>query len=279
VIGAVKPGVGLAVQADGTLDNTVTGGAGVEVKLATRPYQVSRWDDFQGIKCIYSPSVTQFSNINAYDPAYSDGGGWTKLDSKAIYLPVVYENLAGLLIDAKPPSGSSATNGNFLIHGLTFVPSMQKMQKEDVDAWQQIGGAGNDWEVRLYGSSPNVYSNEWQQVATQDVASRPFGEPACENLIGEHMFNLSDDSSSGPITMRNCQSSAIRHSDYWFADASWSNWMMWLVVKIGASDSLTWDEYFAYRASAELQYRNLLFGAEWFFFVHMRPSGGLNAPT
>ena len=278
VIGAVKPGVGLTVQADGTLDSTAAAGACVEVKLATKPYQASRWDDFQGIKCIYSPSVTQFANINVYDPAYSDGGGWTKLDSKAIYTPVVYQSLAPLLPDANPPSGSPATGGNYGIHGLTFVPSMQKMQKTDLNVWKQIGGAGSDWEVRLYGSSPNVYSTEWQQMAREDVASRPFGQPACENLIGEYMFNLYDDDNAATVSRIN-QSSACKHSDHWFANASWSNWMMWIVVKIGTSDSLTWDEYFAYRTSGEFQYRNLSFGVEWNFFVHMMPAGNYNTPT
>ncbi len=68
VIGAVKPGAGLAVQADGTLDST----AG-DPKLVTTQYQTSRWIDYQGTKYIYSPSLTQRASFSGYDPA---SGGW-----------------------------------------------------------------------------------------------------------------------------------------------------------------------------------------------------------
>ena len=66
VIGAVKPGVGLAVQPDGTLD-------AAEPKLVTSRWQTSRWVDYQGTKCIYSPSITQRVTFDGYDPA---SGGW-----------------------------------------------------------------------------------------------------------------------------------------------------------------------------------------------------------
>ena len=69
VIGAVKPGVCLTVQADGTLD-------GAETKLVSSRWQTSRWVDYQGTKCIYSPSITQQVSVSGDDPTY---GNWRRL--------------------------------------------------------------------------------------------------------------------------------------------------------------------------------------------------------
>ena len=80
VIGAVKPGVGCAVQADGTLDSTAA--AGAETKLVTSTWQTSRWVDYQGTKCLYSPSITQQVSVSGNDPIY---GGWGKADDKTMF--------------------------------------------------------------------------------------------------------------------------------------------------------------------------------------------------
>ena len=275
VIGAVKPGVGCAVQADGTLDVAQT-------KIATRENQMLRWVDYEGTKCLYSPSLTQIFSCSAYDPSY---GGWNKIDSKSLFLQVTGRQMAEQIEDAFMPGGFGEPGVNYGIRGIDLVCCNQFMARVDLGTWTEIGGAGNDWEVRVYSSSPNIEEVEWQRTVRNDVRSRPFGQPACDNLVGEFLLDYSYDvpeqmpGSERPGLTRMNQSTSSKHHDLWFGNALNTGWMIWIVLKIGASDSLTWEQYFAYQESQDPKYQDLVFSSEWMFYCHMMPAGSWGAPT
>jgi hypothetical protein len=182
VIGAVKPGAGLAVQADGTLD-------AAEPKLVTTQYQTSRWVDYQGTKCIYSPSLTQRVSFDGYDPAI---GGWEKIDNKTIIKTLTGRSLTNKIHDAYQTNNDPSFGGTYRIQGITIVPSEQGMQRTDLPTWVEIGGATNDWEARFYISTPDHYgieNTDWISVVRDDAMNRVYGQPACENLMGEFLFD------------------------------------------------------------------------------------------
>lgn len=182
VIGAVKPGAGLAVQADGTLD-------AAEPKLVTSRWQTSRWVDYQGTKCIYSPSITQRVTFDGYDPA---SGGWEKLNEKTLIKSVPGQSIVSKVQDAIQFNGDPVTDGTYRIQGITIVPSEQGLQRTDLPTWVEIGGATNDWEARFYISTPDHYgiaNTDWRQLVREDAMNRVYGQPACENLMGEFLFD------------------------------------------------------------------------------------------
>ena len=275
VIGAVKPGVGCAVQADGTLDVAQT-------KVATREYQMLRWVDYEGTRCLYAGSLTQAFHFTGYDPG---SGGWNKLDSKAVYLQIDDGQILEDLDDCYYPGGFGEPGANYGVRGIDFVRANQFTAKTDLATWAEIGGAGNDWEVRIYSSSPNIEEVEWQRTVRNDVANRPFGQPACDNLVGEFLLDYSQDvpeqmpGSQRPGLTRLNQSTSSKHHDLWFGNITNFGWMLWVVLKIGASDSLTWEQYYALMESQDPKYQDLGFTSEWMFYCHMMPSGSWGQPT
>lgn len=283
VIGAVKPGVGLTVQADGTLDSTAA--AGAETKLVTSQYQTSRWVDYQGTKCIYSPSLTQFVYFDGYDP---QSGGWMQLDSKTLVRSLTGRGLTLKVPDAKQFNGDAVTDGTYRINGITIVPSQQGMQRTDLPKWREIGGATNDWEVRFYISTPDFYgtANEtWRQIVRQDATDRIYGQPACENLMGEFLFDANTDipdtmpmGDSGITRMNG--TTKIKDFTNWFNHVQSSfNFEINVALKIGATSTLTWDMYMAFTSSDDPQFANLGLFTEWGCFVHMVPFVQSGSPT
>lgn len=282
VIGAVKPGVGLTVQADGTLDSIAA--AGAETKLAASRWQTSKWIDYQGVKCIYSPSITQQVNVSGNDPIY---GGWDKVDDKTMLKVIPIRNLLEKIPDAKQLSGFS-TDGTYLITGVTIIPNEQGLARVDLPTWDQIGGAGPDWELRFYKSQPNFYGNEdenWKQTVFADMRNRAYGQPACENLIGEFKFDQKID---GPDIMPDASMGITRisgnkmckHFTSMFSAAQNSiGWELWIAIKIGTTDSLTWPQYIAYQESQDPQYCNLFMSTEFSAYFHMMPYVDSGLPT
>lgn len=282
VIGAVKPGVGLTVQADGTLDSTAA--AGAETKLVTTEYQTSRWVDYQGTKCIYSPSLTQQVAVSGNDPIY---GGWEKADDKTMFKVLPIRNLLEKIPNAKQMGGVS-TGGTYLITGLTIIPSEQGLARTDLPTWNRIGGAGPDWELRFYKSTPDFYGiadTDWKQTVLDDMRNRAYGQPACENLLGEMKFDqrieIPDTMPDGDDGITRISGSKLcTHFTTMFEAAQNSNgFEIWIALKIGASDSLTWTQYIAYQESQDPQYRNLFMSTEFVAFFHMMPNVQSGLPT
>jgi hypothetical protein len=282
VIGAVKPGVGLAVQADGTLDSTA---AAAETKLATTQYQTSRWVDYQGTKCIYSPSLTQRASFSGYDPA---SGGWEKLDNKTLVKTLTGRSLTNKIHDAYQTNNDPSFGGTYRIQGITFVPSEQGMQRTDLPTWVEIGGATNDWEARFYISTPDFYGiadTDWRQTVKEDAMNRTYGQPACENLMGEFLFDqrieIPDTMPDGdPGVTRMNGSKKIKDFTSWFeAVQSAYGFEINVVLKIGATSTLTWDMYLAFTSSGDPQFYNLGLFTEWSCFVHMMPYVQSGDPT
>ena len=277
VIGAVKPGNGLTVQADGTLDAAQT-------KLVSSRWQTSKWVDYQGTKCIYSPSITQQVSVSGDDPTY---GNWNQVDDKTMLKVITIRSLLEKIPDAKQLSGVSS-DGTYLITGITIIPNEQGVARTDLPTWNQIGGAGSDWEARFYKSQPNFYGTEdpnWKQTVLNDIKNRAYGQPACENLIGEMKFDQKEDifdtmpdGDSGLTRMSG--SNLCKHFTSMFSAAQNSiGFEIWIAFKIGASDSLTWPQYMAYQDSQDPQYYNLHMSTEWSAFIHMMPCVQSSMPT
>ena len=282
VIGAVKPGVGLTVQADGTLDSTAA--AGAETKLVTSTWQTSRWVDYQGTKCLYSPSITQQVAVSGNDPIY---GGWGKADDKTMFKVITIRSLLEKIPDAKQLGGVS-TGGTYLITGVTIIPSEQGLARTDLPTWTRIGGAGPDWELRFYKSTPEFYGIEdkdWQQTVAADMKDRAYGQPACENLLGEMKFDqrqdIPDTMPDGDMGITRFSGSKLcTHFTSMFSAAQNTNgFEIWIALKIGASDSLTWPQYMAYQESQDPQYYNLFMSTEFAAFFHMMPYVQSGLPT
>ena len=278
VIGAVKPGVGLTVQADGTLD-------GAETKLVTSRWQTSRWVDYQGTKCLYSPSLTQEVSFDGYDPA---NGGWEQLNSKTLIRSLTGRNLTAKVQDAIQFNGDPVTDGTYRIQGITIVPSAQGLQRTDLPKWLEIGGATNDWEARFYISTPDFYgtaNDAWMQIVRQDATDRVYGQPACENLMGEFLFDanteITDVMPSGdPGITRINGTTKIKEFTNWVRYLQHSfNFEINVVLKIGATSTLTWDMYSAFTSSGDAQFENLGLYTEWGCFVHMMPYVQSGLPT
>ena len=278
VIGAVKPGVGLTVQADGTLD-------GAETKLVTSRWQTSRWVDYQGTKCLYSPSLTQEVSFDGYDPA---NGGWEQLNSKTLIRSLTGRSLTAKVQDAIQFNGDPVTDGTYRIQGITIVPSAQGLQRTDLPKWLEIGGATNDWEARFYISTPDFYgtaNDAWMQIARQDATDRVYGQPACENLMGEFLFDanteITDVMPSGdPGITRINGTTKIKEFTNWVRYLQHSfNFEINVVLKIGATSTLTWDMYSAFTSSGDAQFENLGLYTEWGCFVHMMPYVQSSSPT
>ena len=283
VIGAVKPGVGLTVQADGTLDSTAA--AGAETKLVTSRYQTSRWVDYQGTKCLYSPSVTQFVYFDGYDPA---SGGWEQLNSKTLVRTLTGRSLTAKVQDAEQFNGDPETDGTYRIQGITIVPSEQGMQRTDLPKWLEIGGATNDWEARFYISTPDFYgtaNDAWMQIARQDATDRVYGQPACENLMGEFLFDANTEvpdvmPNGNPGITRINGTTKIKEFTNWVRYVQHSfNFEIIVALKIGATSTLTWDMYQAFTSSGDAQFENLGLYTEWGCFVHMMPYVQSSSPT
>jgi len=278
VIGAVKPGVGLAVQADGTLD-------AAEPKLVTSRWQTSRWVDCQGTKCIYSPSITQRATFDGYDPA---SGGWEKLNEKTLMKSVPGQSIVSKVQDAIQMGMDPDFGGTYNIHGITIIPSEQGMSRVDFPTWVEIGGATNDWEARFYINTPDHYgieNTEWMSVVRDDAKDRVFGQPACENLMGEFLFDagtqISDTMPDGnPGITRMSGTKKIKEFTNWFPRMQSSyGFEITLALKIGATSTLTWDMYFAFTSSGDQQFYNLELYTEWACLVHMMPFVQSGNPT
>ena len=283
VIGAVKPGVGLTVQADGTLDSTAA--AGAETKLVTSRYQTSRWLDYQGTKCLYSPSITQFAYCDGYDPA---SGGWEQLNSKTLARTLTGRSLTAKVQDAEQFNGDPETDGTYRIQGITIVPSEQGMQRTDLPKWLEIGGATNDWEARFYISTPDFYgaaNTGWRQIVRQDATDRVYGQPACENLMGEFLFDANTEvpdvmPNGNPGITRINGTTKIKEFTNWVRYVQHSfNFEIIVALKIGATSTLTWDMYQAFTSSGDAQFENLGLYTEWGCFVHMMPYVQSGSPT
>jgi len=284
VIGAVKPGVGLTVQADGTLDSTAAA-AGAETKLVTSRYQTSRWVDYQGTKCLYSPSVTQFVYFDGYDPA---SGGWQQLNSKTLIRSLTGRSLTAKVQDAIQFGGDTVTDGTYRIQGITIVPSEQGLQRTDLPKWLEIGGATNDWEARFYISTPDFYgtaNDAWRQIVRQDATDRVYGQPACENLMGEFLFDANTEvpdvmPNGNPGITRINGTTKIKEFTNWVRYVQHSfNFEINVALKIGATSTLTWDMYSAFTSSGDAQFENLGLYTEWGYFVHMMPYVQSGSPT
>ena len=278
VIGAVKPGVGLTVQADGTLD-------GAETKLVTSRWQTSRWVDYQGTKYLYSPSVTQFVYFDGYDPA---SGGWEQLNSKTLVRSLTGRSLTAKVQDALQFNGDPETDGTYRIQGITIVPSEQGMQRTDLPKWLEIGGATNDWEARFYISTPDFYgaaNTGWRQIVRQDATDRVYGQPACENLMGEFLFDANTEvpdvmPNGNPGITRINGTTKIKEFTNWVRYVQHSfNFEIIVALKIGATSTLTWDMYQAFTSSGDAQFENLGLYTEWGCFVHMMPYVQSGSPT
>jgi hypothetical protein len=278
VIGAVKPGAGLTVQADGTLD-------AAEPKLVTSRWQTSRWVDYQGTKCIYSPSITQRLSVSGDDPVY---GGWNKVDDKTMLKVISIRNITDKMPDARQSGGGVNTGGTYLITGVTIIPSEQGMARVDLPTWTRIGGAGPDWELRFYKSQPDFYGiadDNWKQTVLNDMKNRAYGQPACENLMGEMKFDqrieIADTMPDGDTGItRMSGSNLCTHFTSMFAAAQHSTgFEFWIALKIGASDSLTWPQYIAYQESQDPQYYNLFLSTEFGASFHMMPYVQSGLPT
>lgn len=278
MIGAVKPGAGLTVQADGTLD-------AAETKLVTTQYQTSRWIDYQGTKCIYSPSITQRVSVSGDDPIY---GGWDKVDDKTMLKVITIRSITEKMPDARQMSGAVSTGGTYLITGVTIIPSEQGMARVDLPTWTRIDGAGPDWELRFYKSTPDFYgigNTDWKQTVLNDMKNRAYGQPACENLLGEMKFDqrieIPDTMPDGETGItRMSGSNLCTHFTSMFAAAQFgTGFEFWIALKIGASDSLTWPQYLAHQESQDPQYYNLFLSTEFAASFHMMPYVQSGLPT